>query len=97
MPEYVRVFGADWERMDDKARELTHFIGNRCFMRLAEGHCAALVIEPEKGLFVCSIYPSRPDTCRSLERGSGQCRGELDTKANRPLLAVQDLLRKPVG
>lgn len=97
MPEYVRVFGTDWDRMGDEARALTHFIGNRCFMRLEEGHCAALVIEPENGRFVCSIYQSRPDTCHALERGSGQCRGELHEKANRPLLAVQNLLRRPVA
>ena len=92
LPEYLRVFGCDHDRMDDRARELTYFAGNRCFMRIEDGRCVALVIDPERRRFVCSIYEMRPDTCRSLERGSGACRGELATKAERPLLAVDRLL-----
>src|SRR6185295_7993811 len=75
LQEYVRVFGCDWDRMDDHARSLTHFLGNRCYMRLSdEGHCAALVLDPEGPRFLCSIYEVRPDACRALERGSGACR-----------------------
>jgi hypothetical protein len=92
LPEYLRVFGVDHDRMDDRARAFTHFIGNRCFMRLEDGHCAALVVDAERRLFVCSIYESRPDTCRALERGSGACRGEIATKAERPLLAVERVI-----
>jgi uncharacterized protein len=92
LPEYIRIFGVDYDRMDDAARTLTHFIGNRCFMQLADGHCAALQVEPD-GRFVCSIYPMRPDVCRSLERGSGACAGELAEKHERPLLALESLLR----
>lgn len=99
LPEYIRVFGIDYERMDDAARALTHFIGNRCFMQIADGHCAALQIEPNEAAnvqtarFVCRIYPMRPDVCRSLERGSGACAGELTEKRERSLLAVEKLLR----
>jgi len=97
LPEYVRVFGVDLDRMDERARAFTHFIGNRCYLRLDEGHCSALMIEPprEGGAprFVCSIYEMRPDVCRSLERGGGACRGERDEKGARPLLAVESLLR----
>ena len=53
------------------------------------------MIDPLARRYVCSIYEMRPDVCRALERGSGQCRGELATKAERPLLAVEALLRKP--
>ena len=35
LPEYVRVFGSDWDRMGDEARALTQFIGNRCYMDLS--------------------------------------------------------------
>jgi hypothetical protein len=94
LPEYVRVFGTDWDRMDDRARELTQFIGNRCFMRIEDGRCAALVIDPVARRFRCSIYEERPDCCRALERGMGACLGELSEKAERPLLAVQALLRR---
>jgi Fe-S-cluster containining protein len=93
LPEYIRVFGIDYDRMDDKARAYTHFIGNRCFMQIEDGHCAALRIEAS-GRFVCSIYPMRPDVCRSLDRGSGMCAGELAEKRERPLLAVAALLRQ---
>jgi len=93
LPEYVRVFGCDLDRMDERAQAFTHFLGNRCFMRLDEGHCAALVIDPDLRRFVCSIYEARPDCCRALERGSGACRADRHEKAARPLLAVESLLR----
>lgn len=94
LPEYLAVFGCDHDRMDDHALALSHFLGNRCFMQLGDGHCAALAIDAERRRYVCSIYEVRPDTCRSLERGSGACRGELATKSERPLLAVERLLAR---
>jgi Fe-S-cluster containining protein len=94
LPEYVRVFGTDWDRMDDRARELTQFIGNRCYMRIEDGRCAALVIDPDAMRFRCSIYEMRPDCCRALERGTGACLGERHEKAERPLLAAEALLRR---
>lgn len=94
LPEYIRVFGIDYDRMDDEARALTAFLGNRCYMRIEDGHCAALKLDAEKRQFVCAIYPMRPDVCRALERGSSACRGELATKQERPLLALERLVRK---
>jgi len=93
LPEYIRVFGIDYDRMDDDARAFTHFIGNRCYMQIDDDHCAALTIDTS-GRFVCRIYSMRPDVCRSLERGSGACAGELSEKRERPLLAVEALLAK---
>lgn len=93
LPEYVRVFGVDWDRMGDRARELTQFIGNRCYMRIEDGRCAALVIDAGARRFSCSIYEERPDCCRALERGQGACLADLDQKADRPLIAVEALLR----
>ena len=92
LPQYLRVFGCDHDRMDDRALAQTHFLGNRCHMRMEDGHCASLVVDAERRRYVCSIYAARPDTCRALERGSGACRGEIATKADRPLLAVERLL-----
>jgi Fe-S-cluster containining protein len=103
LPEYVRVFGYDWDRMDDRARTFAHFLGNRCYLRIEDGHCAALVIEPGDARdaraprYLCSIYEVRPDACRALERGSGACRGERHEKGERPLLAVEALLRRARG
>jgi hypothetical protein len=97
LPEYVRVFGCDLDRMDEEAQKYTHFLGNRCYMRVDEGRCAALVIdvEPASGpRFVCAIYDMRPDVCRSLERGTGACLGERHEKGERPLLAAHELLRR---
>jgi uncharacterized protein len=94
LPEYVRVFGYDWDRLDERARAFTHFLGNRCYLRLDEGHCAALVIDPSGPRFTCAIYEMRPDACRSLERGSGACRADRHEKRERPLLAVESLLRR---
>jgi hypothetical protein len=76
------VTGDDYERLGVAAEDLVHFVGNRAYMRLGGGHCAALRVEPS-GRFVCSVYERRPDACRDLERGSPQCAGELFTKAGR--------------
>lgn len=94
LPEYVRVFGIDWDRFDDRARSFAEFRENKCYMRIEDGRCAALLIEPEAKTFHCAIYEVRPDVCRSLEPGSGGCRGEIATKLERPLIAVERLLRK---
>ena len=91
LPEYVRVFGIDADRMDERAQAFTHFIGNKSFMRLEDGHCAALAIDPDARMFSCSIYEMRPDVCRSLQRGTGACRAEYEIKADRPDVAIARL------
>jgi Fe-S-cluster containining protein len=80
--------------MDDRARSLTQFSGNRCYMKIEDGRCAALAIDAASGRFLCSIYDVRPDCCRALERGGGACRGELHAKRERPLLALAQLRRR---
>jgi hypothetical protein len=94
LPEYVRVFGVDYDRMGDRARSFTEFLGHRCFMRVEGGRCAALVIDPAARTFTCAIYDERPDCCRALERGSGACRADRHEKRERPLLAIERLLRR---
>jgi hypothetical protein len=76
------VTGDDHERLGAAAEDLVHFVGNRAYMRFADGHCAALGVEPS-GHFTCTVYERRPDTCRDLERGSPQCAGERFAKADR--------------
>jgi uncharacterized protein len=83
---YVRVTGDDYERLGERAEELVRFEGNRAFMRMADGHCAALRLET--GQLVCSAYETRPQTCRDLARSSGACLGEIAGKQDRPLLAL---------
>lgn len=86
-PRHARVTGDDYERLGDAAEDLVHFIGNQAFMRIegTEGsrRCAALVVDPKAGTFHCSIYERRPEVCRELERGSGACAGERETKLGR--------------
>ena len=55
--------------------------------------CIALTIEPSSGSFACSIYETRPQVCRDLERGGGACRGELAAKSDRPKRALAVLRR----
>jgi hypothetical protein len=74
--------------MGERAEELVWFDGIRAYMRMTDGHCGALLIEPASGRFVCSAYATRPAVCRDLERGSPACQGELAEKADRPLLAL---------
>jgi hypothetical protein len=85
---YVQVTGDDHQRLGERADELVRFDGNRAYMRMADGHCAALRIEKSSGELVCSAYDTRPQTCRDLARGSGACLGEIATKRGRPLLAL---------
>lgn len=84
---YVRVTGNDHERLAERADELVHFEGNRAYMRMDDGHCAALRVE-SSGQLVCSVYETRPDTCRDLARGGAACQGEIATKRERPVLAL---------
>ena len=84
---YVRVSGDDHARLGDEGQHLCHFIEHRCYMRLEDGHCAALRCDVA-GSFFCSVYEHRPEVCRGLERGSSACQAERITKAERPLLAL---------
>ena len=65
----------------------------RRYLRLEDGHCAALRIDPITRRFACGIYDRRPDACRALESGSSACREQRDEKAERPLIAIDQLLR----
>ena len=89
LTEYVRVSGDDYARLGDRAEELVAFDGHRAYLRMVDGHCAALRIEPDSGHFVCTAYDVRPQTCRDLERASGECFGERHEKAERPLIALR--------
>lgn len=82
-PDYVPVRGDDYTRLGEDAEALTVWHGNRCFLRMADGHCGALVLDVGSRQFVCSTYATRPDTCRTLERGSPECEGERFEKAER--------------
>lgn len=84
-PQYLRVAGVDYERLGDDAGRLTDFIENRAFMRLVDGHCAALTYDQKSGQYLCSVYERRPDVCRWLQRGSGQCAAERHEKGDRPI------------
>jgi Fe-S-cluster containining protein len=88
---YVAVDGADHTRIGERVDELTVFDGNRCYMRMAGGHCAALVIDLVARRFVCSIYGTRPGICRELERGSPACQGEIHEKGLRPPMLLHQL------
>jgi Fe-S-cluster containining protein len=83
---FVRVTGADWTRLADLAETVAHFIGHRAFMRMHEGHCAALAIHTDatgSRDFFCTIYDRRPQICRDLARGSPECLGELAAKTGK--------------
>jgi hypothetical protein len=83
---YVRVTGDDWARLGAEAERVARFIGNRAFMKMTGGHCAALerrAAADESGAaeFFCTVYARRPQVCRDLGRGSSQCEAELMRKA----------------
>ena len=62
LERYVPVTGADHARLLPEERRLTVFHGNRCYMEMEAGHCAAL--EHVGGEWLCSIYERRPQLCR---------------------------------
>lgn len=81
---YVRVTGDDWSRLGEEAERVAHFVGNQAFLRMRDGHCAALAVrKTPKGAteFFCTIYERRPQVCRDLGRGSPECAGEITVKS----------------
>lgn len=85
--------GDDYERLGEAAEGLVNFLGNRAYMRLADGHCAALRVELE-GRFVCTVYETRPDACRELERESPHCAGERHAKHGRAAARLVQLRKE---
>ena len=84
---YVRLGGDDWTRLGDAADRVAHFIGHRAYLRMVDGHCAALLtMRSIDGVtrHVCSIYERRPRICRDLARGSPECEAEIVLKGHRP-------------
>jgi len=86
---FVRVTGDDHARLAERAQSLVRFDGFRAYMRMSEGHCAALVVDAGSGRWRCGAYATRPQVCRDLARASGECLAELDAKAERPPLALR--------
>ena len=85
----MRVSGADHARLGDRADELTSFDGHRAFMKMVDGRCAALRLEPATGIFRCDVYETRPEICRTVARGSSACEAERAAKTDRPLIALR--------
>jgi Fe-S-cluster containining protein len=88
LERFVRVSGEDYARLGDDAEQLVHFIENRAYMRISDGHCAALAIDAGAEPFTCTVYERRPRICRDLDRGSPACAGERATKGDRPLVPL---------
>jgi Fe-S-cluster containining protein len=86
---YVRVSGDDYERLADTADSMTVFFENRCYLRMNDGHCAALSVT-EQGQFFCSIYEKRPAICREISPGDPQCQAEVQQKSARATAALHE-------
>jgi len=79
-PRYIRVFAVDLERMSEAAFAHTTLVDGERYLRFEGGRCSALALHPATGRVGCTIYEERPDACRWLERGSGECRSQLAAK-----------------
>ena len=86
---FVRVTGSDYARLGERAEELARFDGIRAYMRMVDGHCAALQVDAASAQLACSAYEERPQICRELGRGSAECLAEREAKSERPLLALR--------
>jgi hypothetical protein len=87
LPTFVRLTGEDWAQLGAATERVAHFIGHRAYMKMGDGHCAALRPRPGPAgatEYFCTVYADRPQVCRDLGRGSPQCLGELATKGGRP-------------
>jgi Fe-S-cluster containining protein len=93
LERYVPVSGDDHARLADAAEQLVVWVENRAYLRIEDGHCAALAVDATSARFVCTVYARRPQICRDLERGSPQCAGELEAKRDRPAALVTRLGR----
>jgi Fe-S-cluster containining protein len=77
--DYVAVSGPDRDRME--ARTAGRYVlrrGDRLWLRMVNGHCAAL--HARQGHFSCRIYGQRPTPCHVVEAGSREC---LDARRRR--------------
>ena len=90
---YVRVTGDDHARLADDAEALSVFVGNRMYMRMLSGHCAALAVGADD-TFVCGVYERRPEVCRALARESPACQAERALKADRPRALLPQISRR---
>jgi Fe-S-cluster containining protein len=82
----VSVSGYDWDRLGDAADRVAEFDGHRAYLKIHDGHCAALEIRTVADAgreYFCTVYERRPQICRDLERGSPQCEGERALKGDR--------------
>jgi Fe-S-cluster containining protein len=90
-PTAVRVRGDDHTRLGEAlTARFTTFVDHRCYMRVEDGHCAALEVRAD-GTFACLVYDARPDVCRQLARGSAACNGERWEKVHRTVEALARL------
>ena len=65
-PRYAMLLEEDSERLLPEDHALTHWTAGRCFMRVVDGHCAAL--EQLDGMSWCTIYERRPQVTRCRAR-----------------------------
>jgi len=84
-PRYAMVLAEDSERLLPEDEALTHWTAGRCFMRVVDGHCAAL--REIEGMSWCTIYERRPQGCRDAARGGPDCRAGLARRAARAATA----------
>jgi Fe-S-cluster containining protein len=78
-PRYAMVLEEDSERFLPEDHALTHWTAGRCFMRVVDGHCAAL--QQIEGMSWCTIYERRPQGCRDAARGGPDCHKGLERRA----------------
>lgn len=76
--------------MDERALALTSVVDGVRSMNFRHGRCVALQLEDG---YRCAIYPMRPDACRWLQRGSGECLRQIGVKSTDARDALVQLRR----
>lgn len=93
---YLPLFGVDESRLTQEDQSLVAREGGQRCMRIVEGRCSALRADPKTSRLLCAIYLRRPDVCRSLARGSGECLRHHEEKREQAS-AWCDSLRRTLG
>lgn len=82
---YIRVSESDLLRLGEDGDRLVRSVGGQSYMRMEDGHCAAMAITTRRGeapSFFCTVYERRPTVCRDLARGGQACATEMRAKAD---------------
>ncbi len=92
--DYIELWQVDRDRLGAELARVGVERDGRWHLRMTDGRCHSLVIDPIARRFTCRVYALRPDACRALRPGSAHCRGDQRSKSATVDVAVEQLRRR---